>query len=167
VAVGRSRRRLESARELFEEYADSLPIDLSFQSFSTELRTLPGAYAPPRGGLWIALESASAVGCVAVRPHGRGTAELKRLYVRPACQGRGLGRRLTETAVRFARRAGYRRMRLDTLSSMAAAQALYASMGFRRIPAYRFNPVAGASFWELDLADARPRRPGAAAGAVG
>ncbi len=143
--------RLAVARQLFAEYAASLEVDLGFQGFSEELEHLPGAYARPGGGLLLALQEAEPAGCVAFRPLQAGTCEMKRLYVRPAARGAGWGRRLTERVVGDARSAGYDRMRLDTLPSMASALRLYLDMGFRDIPPYRHNPVAGARFLELDL----------------
>jgi putative acetyltransferase len=143
--------RLGDVRTLFEEYAASLPFDLDFQGFADELAGLPGAYAPPRGRLLLALDGGSAVGCVALRPVDGQTAELKRLYVRPRARGTGAGRRLTESAVAAARAAGYERIVLDTVPGMEAAQALYRSLGFADTAPYRFNPVDGASFLELRL----------------
>jgi putative acetyltransferase len=142
---------IDLARELFREYATSLGLDLEFQGFSEELATLPGAYAPPRGRLLLAWEEGEAAGCVALRPIEPGICEMKRLYVRPAYRGAGLGRRLAERIVREAREAGYGRMRLDTLPAMAGAQALYQALGFRSIPPYRANPIDGAVFLELTL----------------
>jgi ribosomal protein S18 acetylase RimI-like enzyme len=142
---------VKQARGLFEEYAAGLAVDLSFQGFEEELRGLPGDYAPPRGALLLAVEDEGTLGCVALRRVDEETAEMKRLYLRPAARGRGLGRALAEAALAEARRLGYRRIRLDTLPGMEAAQSMYAALGFKTIPPYRFNPVPGALFMERDL----------------
>ena len=142
---------LADIRELFTEYAESLGIDLGFQGFDRELAELPGAYARPQGCLLLGLDADHTLGCVAVRPLDQDICEMKRLYVRPEARGTGLGRQLAEAAIGFGRHAGYRAMRLDTLPSMAAARALYRSLGFEAIPPYRFNPVPGTAFMELAL----------------
>ena len=142
---------IETARKLFREYADALGIDLGFQDWERELRDLPGAYAPPRGALFLAEKGAAALGCVALRPLDPPICEMKRLYVRPEGRGLGLGRRLALHVIAEALRLGYARMRLDTLPSMAEAQSLYRDLGFREIPPYRYNPVPGTLFLELDL----------------
>lgn len=142
---------LDEARVLFEEYAAALAVDLSFQGFAEELLGLPGAYAPPTGALFLALDEGRALGCVALRRLDDETAEMKRLYLRPDARGRGLGRSLAEATLAEARRLGYRRLRLDTLPGMESAQALYRALGFREIPPYRSNPVPGATFLELQL----------------
>ena len=138
---------LEEIRAMLREYAAWLEVDLRFQNFEEELAALPGDYAAPRGRLLIAEDA----GCVALRPIDEETCEMKRLYVRPEHRGSGLGRRLILAIMEEARAIGYARMRLDTMPKMDSAQRLYASLGFRDIPAYRYNPEPGARFLEADL----------------
>lgn len=145
-----------TAKELFLEYASGLGVSLCFQNFDRELATLPGDYAPPAGGLLLAFEDVQAAGCVALRPISDGTCEMKRLYVRPAFRGTGLGRRLATEIMRLGREIGYRTMRLDTLPSMRAAIDLYPSLGFRVIAPYRNDPIAGIIYMEVDLAAGGP-----------
>jgi len=140
-----------TVRCLFEEYAESLGIDLCFQGFEKELAGLPGSYAPPQGRLLLALQDGQTAGCIGLRPLEPGICEMKRLYVRPAFRTHGIGRVLVDRIIQEARQAGYRHMRLDTLPSMAAALALYRRLDFREIAPYYENPVEGAVFLELQL----------------
>jgi putative acetyltransferase len=142
---------VDDVRPLLREYAEALGFSLDFQDFERELTQLPGAYAPPRGALLLARVDGEAAGCVALRPLDPTTCEMKRLYVRPAHRGLGLGRLLAEAIVAEARTRGYGRMRLDTVPGMETAQALYAQLGFGEIEPYRRNPIAGARFLELEL----------------
>lgn len=150
VVDGHVDEHVPAVRSLFEEYADSLGVDLGFQDFERELAELPGDYAPPRGRLLLALAPEPA-GCVALRPFEPGVCEMKRLYVRPAYRGTGLGKLLAERIIEAGRKAGYERMRLDTLPTMGAARALYRSFGFAEIAAYRPNPIHGTTYFELAL----------------
>ena len=142
-----------AARQLFLEYQAWLGVDLCFQGFATELATLPGDYAPPRGRLLLARAgpAGDVAGCIALRPLDADRCEMKRLFVRLAHHGAGLGRRLIERLVDEARTIGYRTMVLDTLPQMRAAQHLYQSFGFRDIPAYYDNPTPGVRYLALDL----------------
>ena len=149
LAAAHEGRLLDDARRLMEEYAESLPFDLGFQDFETEVATLPGSYAPPAGRLLVARRENDSVGCIALRPLAADVAELKRLWVRPEARGAGAGRLLVGEALQQARSAGYARVRLDTAPGMESAQALYRSFGFIAIPPYRPNPVPGATFLEL------------------
>ena len=151
VVQATSAEHVALVRELFGEYADSLGVELAFQGCDEELAALPGPYAPPAGALLLALDATLGAGCAGVRPLEAGVCELKRLYVRPHARGRGAGRALAEAAIAAASGAGYRLMRLDTLPGMDAAVALYRSLGFREIEPYRFNPVPGTTFLELEL----------------
>jgi ribosomal protein S18 acetylase RimI-like enzyme len=139
------------AQALIEEYVGTLGFDLTFQDFDREIRNLEGAYRPPDSCILLATEDDIVLGCVALRPFENGICEMKRLYVRPAGRGRGIGRRLAEAVIEEARRVGYATMRLDTIGTMHAANTLYRSLGFREIPAYRENPIDGARFFELSL----------------
>ena len=143
---------IQQARELFQEYEASLKISLCFQNFEQELANLPGDYAPPRGRLLLAREFDELMGCIALRPLGPKTCEMKRLFVRAEYRDRGLGRVLVEAIIEEARKIGYTHMRLDTIADrMERAIALYRSIGFVEIPPYRQNPVDTATFMELDL----------------
>lgn len=146
---------LEAAREIFREYARGLGVDLDFQDFESELASLPGDYAEPRGVLRLAYVDGALAGCCALRPLDNvdypNASEMKRLYVRKAFRGFGLGRQLVETMLDAARQAGYDCVLLDTLDDMEAARALYEELGFSEIPPYYHNPIAGAHYLKATL----------------
>ena len=142
---------LKVIRKLFEEYAESLGFDLSFQNFDEELANLPGEYALPTGCLLLATYQGNAAGCIALRRIDKTICEMKRLFVRPQFQRKGIGRALAEAVIERAKKAGYKQMHLDTVPTMDAARDLYNSLGFKEIDAYRYNPLEGAVFMELIL----------------
>lgn len=150
-----SAAEMESVREIFREYAGTLDVDLAFQDFETELAQLPGDYAAPRGHLLLAVVEGAIAGCCALRPLDAAdypnASEMKRLYVRKAFRGFGLGRELAEAMLDQARRAGYACVLLDTLDGMESARALYADLGFEQIPPYYHNPIAGSHYLKVDI----------------
>lgn len=131
-----------AVQELLREYADSLGIDLSFQGFEMEL-------ADPLSFYELVLLDDD--GYVALRRMDDRACEMKRLFVRPAARGTGLGRRLAETVIAEGRTRGYSRRLLDSLPAMVAARALYQALGFRETAPYRYNPVPNTAFLELEL----------------
>lgn len=147
-----SPEHIAQARELFLEYAKSLNFSLCFQSFDKELAGLPGDYAPPEGRLLLAEYENQLAGCVALHRLEDHICEMKRLYLRPAFRGKGLGRVLAERIIAEARQIGYRLMRLDTVEPvMQDAVAMYRKLSFREIAAYRPNPNPGTLYMELEL----------------
>lgn len=126
--------QVAEVRQLLIEYAESFSFHICFKAFEQELAALPGAYLPPGGGLWMVRVDGQAAGCVALRAlEGRdGVGEVKRLYVRPAFRGRKLGLALIAHLIEEARRIGYQRLWLDTLSAMKSAHAVYTAAGFER-----------------------------------
>jgi ribosomal protein S18 acetylase RimI-like enzyme len=143
---------IAQVRALFLDYARSLGFSLCFQNFDQELAGLPGHYAPPKGRLLLAEYEGQLAGCVALRELEAGICEMKRLYLCPPFRGKGLGRALAEHLIAEARKTGYTCMRLDTVEPvMQDAVAMYRRLGFREIPPYCKNPIAGALYMELDL----------------
>jgi putative acetyltransferase len=147
IVTAEAAEESDALRVLFREYFDWLGPEGWFTDLEAELAALPGGYE----AIFVAREGDEVVGCVALRSLGDGVCEMKRLYVRPAGRGSGAGRALAEAIVEEARRLGYRTMRLDTLPTMGAAQALYRSLGFAETERYNDNPVPGVLFYELEL----------------
>lgn len=168
VAIVRAESDADYAagRRLFEEYASTLDFDLCFQGFGSEIENLAGIYGPPSGCLLLARIDGTPVGCVAIRRFDDRTCEMKRLYLRDAARGSGLGRTLAVAAIDAARELRYARMVLDTLESMHAARSLYGSLGFRETAAYYENPLPGVRYLALEFpprgahASAGSRTPG-------
>ena len=155
IAPAHGAEQLDAARALFREYAVQLGVDLCFQGFEQELAALPGDYAPPRGALLLAWVDGELAGCCALRPiedvDYPDAAEMKRLFVRKAFRGFGLGRQLAEAILTCALERGYASVLLDTLDDMESARALYEDLGFEEIPPYYHNPLSGAHYLKVDL----------------
>jgi carbonic anhydrase len=142
---------IATIRELFEEYWNSFGFTPCFQGFDREVAGLPGAYAPPGGRLALAVLDGEAAGCVALRRFDAERCEAKRLYVRPAFRGRGLGRDLLQWVIDEARAAGYREMVGDTMPVMSQALEMYDRVGFERTGAYSEKATPGAIYLRLKL----------------
>jgi GNAT superfamily N-acetyltransferase len=142
----------EAFAAIIHAYLDSLGFVVDFQDVDVELSELAVRYGEAgRGATVLAFDGEQAVGGVAVHDYGDGCCEMKRMYILPPWQGAGTGSRLAVEAIVQARRLGYTNMKLDTLARMQAATHIYESLGFRRIEAYRHNPIADALYFELDL----------------
>jgi ribosomal protein S18 acetylase RimI-like enzyme len=146
---------IEEARAIFQEYAQSINVDLCFQNFEKEMATLPGEYVDPRGALLMARINGELVGCCALRPLDNvdypNACEMKRLYVRKAFRKLGIGRHLVEAILDCARLAAYNCVLLDTLSDMESARALYQDLHFEEIPPFYHNPIEGAHYLKVQL----------------
>ena len=141
------------AKILFQEYAETRKNDPALEDFHEEIDNLPGKYAAPEGNLILAYSDGKPAGCVALHKLADGFCEMKRLYLSPSLRGRGIGRYLVEAILKQAAIMGYSRLRLDSIPSMREAQALYESIGFYEIPAYRDNPNEGTKYYEIELND--------------
>lgn len=140
-----------AASRLFKEYAEWLGIDLSFQHFEEELQNLKSMYSNPNGGIILCKYGLEYAGCIAIRKKEEEVAELKRMFVRTAFQGRGIGKALLTDAIQHATDLRYKKIRLDTLNNMIPAISLYKQFGFYEIPAYYFNPEPTAVYFEKQL----------------
>jgi len=158
ITPAESLAQIAQIRELFLEYAKSLGFSLCFQGFDEELAKLPGDYAAPEGRLFLAEYDGQVAGCAALHKSEPQVGEMKRLYLRPAFRGKGLGRVLAEKIIAEARAIGYCKLRLDTVEpAMKDAVAMYRRMGFREVAPYRANPMAGTLYMELDLGEAQEK----------
>lgn len=149
--IVRSNSEYAAAAILFNEYATWLGIDLGFQHFDEELQQLEKMYAPPAGGIILCKSGNDFIGCVAIRKIDKDTAELKRMYVQPEHQHKGIGKMLLERSVILAKEFNYNCIRLDTLNNMLPAINLYKKNGFYEIPFYYNNPINTAIYFERKL----------------
>jgi len=148
IVRARSVEDMGTAAILFGEYAKSLGFDLAFQDFDTELKSLPGKYAPPGGEILLAQDvNGVVVGCVAVRPlDPPSCCEMKRLYVLPAGRGLGIGKKLVNAILEIAGSLGYNEIKMDTLVSMVEAISFYTKAGFIPTVPYYNTPLSGTVF---------------------
>ena len=141
-----------AAQEMFRAYAAAININLDFQHFEEELSNLSKMYSPPQGGIILASDHESVIGCVAIRRINESEGELKRMYVSPEYQNKGFGKILLQKALMLARECNYEKVKLDTLNYMSAAIHLYQQAGFYEIPPYYSNPISTAVYFEIEIA---------------
>lgn len=139
---------MDAIRRLWREYEAFLQVDLCFQGFEEELAGLPGRYAPPKGGLFVAVVDGVIAGTAAFYAQGEGVAEIKRLYVTPAYQGLKIGRLLLAHAMDQAEKAGYKMLRMDSMRRLEAAGKLYQQVGFYEIQPFNHSPHDDAYYME-------------------
>ena len=114
-----------------------------------DITGIPEAYMAT-GCFWCLFDGDRLIGTAAVRTISPGVAEMKRLYVLPEYQGKGHGRLLFETALKYAGDNGFYKIRLDTQRDRSASRHLIESHEFKEIPQYNENSFAEL-YYELDL----------------
>jgi putative acetyltransferase len=146
-----SAQDLEEVKQLFREYANFLQVDLCFQGFESELAKLPAKYAEPEGSIYLAKVNEMPAGCIALWKLEDGVCEMKRLYVKPEFQGLGLGKQLANILLEEAKSKGYKKMKLDTLQRLTAANDLYVKLDFTKTIPYNINPEEDVVYYEKEL----------------
>ena len=143
---------LEIIRQLFREYEAELDEKICFQSFEKELENPLKKYGPTAGDLLLAYWNGEVSGCIALtKMDEEGVCEMKRLYVKPQFRKNKIGKLLVEKIIDLARKKNYSTMRLDTLSKLQPAIALYEKFGFINISAYYDNPLQGVVYMEKKI----------------
>ena len=146
ISAARFPEDREIVQRLFCEYEKFLDISLCFQGFEEELKSLPGKYAAPMGGCWLAWQDNQAVGCVALRPFEGDVAEVKRLFVQPEYTGEGIGKKLMQRVMNEARIRNYHSLYLDTLARLEPALQLYKALGFVETQPYHSDKIEGICY---------------------
>ena len=138
-----------------ELYAGEFGYDATFEALVAEIVAgFTRKFQPKFERCWIAQMDGEVVGSVFLVKKSATVAKLRLLIIHPRARGQGLGRRLTQACLRFARAAGYRKMELWTQSHLAAARAIYQAEGFRRVSSEKhrsFGKRLVAEVWELRL----------------
>lgn len=149
--IAKSKDEFEAAAILFLEYASWLQVDLCFQSFDEELQTLDKMYASENGGIVLCKLGDEFIGCSAIRRIDTDICELKRMWVKPGHQNKGIGVGLLKECIQMAEKLKYKCIRLDTLERLAAAIHLYKKHGFVETAPYYFNPEKEVVYMEKEL----------------
>ena len=136
-------------------YAEEYGWDERFEALVAEIAAaFIQNFDRKRERCWIAEMDGEPVGSVFVVKDTKTTAKLRLLIVDPKARGRGLGKRLVEECIRFARDKGYRRLALWTQSNLSAARGIYRAAGFRKVKEEKhasFGVKLTGEYWELEL----------------
>ena len=141
----------ERLMAVIHEYIAWLNMDLSYRGFAQEMEKFNALFTLPSGLFLMAQADQEIAGCVGLLRHSASTAEVKRLYIKPAFRGLRLGEKLVAALMVRARQLGYERLILDAVPQTTVAQALYRTIGFQEIEPYYANPVPGTKFFALQL----------------
>ncbi|MDR3685611.1 MAG: GNAT family N-acetyltransferase [Coriobacteriia bacterium] len=148
---------LAEVARLFAEYSEWLSGFVKHTTVAEELEELPGGFAPPGGALLIAADASGAIcGCVGVKRHSDAAAEIKRLFVREACRGTGLGHALFASALDTACNLGYVEALVSTIPAKTpTANAMYDRIGFQSTGRFEDHTHADVEirYLRLDLGD--------------
>lgn len=151
----------DALRSLLREYLTTLDPELSRRELQSEIDDLSAHYGGAGQGLWLACVDGAPAACAGIRRLAdevdANACEMRRLFVRPAMRGFGLGRRLAELLIDHARSWDYSAVYLDTLNDMAAARGLYESLGFEPVDPWYHDPLPGSHHFRLDLVRPGPR----------
>ncbi len=137
--------------DLTREYLSELDQNYRFRSMHNLFADPTGGVDLEQGVALLGLLGTEVAGVIGLRPLDDRVGELKRLFVRPAYRGRGLGTLLCYAAISHAKQRGYQAVRLDTTTRLGPAVRLYKGLGFHEIGAYNGNPERDARFFELNL----------------
>jgi GNAT superfamily N-acetyltransferase len=144
IRQAESEQDIEHVRELFWEYLqwanaglnEEFGVDFDIQTMLEHNMAELEMFSPPAGRLLLAYDGGEVAGIACMRQIRQDIGEIKRMYVRPAFRGRGIGRKLVESLIKEGRKIGYPRIRLDSTRFMKEAHSLYRSVGFREIEPY-------------------------------
>lgn len=150
-----SPEQIEQFRALLLEYFQERPDGFS-ERMAQDLRDLPGRYAPPRGGMFLALCDGRPVATAAWTQHTPALVEMKRVYVRPEHRRKGIARALSQHVIEIARARGFAQVAISTWANATDAIALYRKLGFTEIPPFKTSTVPDLVYLGLALSPARP-----------
>jgi GNAT superfamily N-acetyltransferase len=151
IKLCKNKEEFLEAKQIVLDYVKWLNLDLSFQNFEDELKEFQKIYKSPDGGFFIAILENNLAGGVGFKRFDDEVCEIKRLFVYEKFRGKKIAKLLLKSALKEAKKSGYKFARLDTLKKMQEAKKLYQKFGFKKIDAYYFNPLLDVEYFELKL----------------